>query len=403
MPRPSEPRPVRVMLICAHAQMRAQFQEALGACEELAVICHTLAEYPAPPTLARVLRLYAPEAVALSFEVGDLAAGVIRLLEREVRGLPVVGIHTTGESSVLIQALHAGARDFLTMPFSREATVGALQGVRRMLSETPLAYTNTEHIYSFLPSKPGAGSTTLAMNVSAAVARRGDTRVLLADLDLACGMIRFLLKLPPGSIMDAITRSADMDLELWRQTVFQRDGVDVLHSGGLDPQAHLDPRQVQGMIDFARQNYKFMCFDMSGNLEQYSLQVMYESKEVFVICTPDRASLELAREKVDCLASAGLKARASILLNRHGPDLAIQTAQAEEIAGVPVRAAFADSYKQVQRATMSATWLEPDSRFGKEIEMFSRILMGDALPPLPAAPLALPSLEAIVPRLVRFS
>ena len=386
MPFPSEARPLRILLICPHEAMRARFQEAVEPLGDLAVLCHTLAEYPTAGILARCMRLYAPDAVALSFERADYASAVMRFLEAEVRGLPVIGIHATSEPSILLQAMQSGTREFLSMPFPGQALQEGLRGVRRVLGATPVAYTNTEHIYSFLPAKPGAGATTLAMNVSAAVARRAaeqqwkNARVLLADLDLSCGMLRFLLKLPAGSIMDAILRSADMDMDLWRQTVIHRDGVDVLHSGGLDPQAHLDPYQVQCMIDFARKDYKFMCFDMSGNLEQYSLQVMGESKEIFIVTTPDRISLQLARDKLACLAKAGLLNRVSLILNRCAGNRRAPRETIEALVGAPVRAAFADRYSQVEKAIMAATWVAPKSGFGMECADFARLLLGEPAP-----------------------
>lgn len=380
---------MRIMLVCPHEDMRAMFQEALAPLQDLAVICHNMVDYPSAGGLARAMRLYLPDVVALSFQHGEIAAAVMRFIGGEARGLPVIGIHPTGESAVLMQAIRAGTREFLSMPFQSEVLADALRGMRSVLQETPLAYANTEHIYSFLPSKPGVGTTTLAMNISAAVARRRDTTVLLADLDLGCGMIRFLLKLPAGSIVDAFLRSAEMDLDLWRRTVIHRDGVDVLHSGGLDPQTNLDPSQVQFLIDFARKDYKFMCFDMSGNLEQYSLQVMNESKEIFIVCTPDRNSLLLARDKLACLAAAGLRDRVSILLNRQGHKSAIPLEEVESIVEAPVRAAFGNSYKQVEKATMAATWVEPDSRLGRQFTDFARLLMGTPEPaPHAAAPQA---------------
>lgn len=389
---------MRIMLVCPQPQMRAKFEEALGTLGDLAVICHSVAEYPTAAVLARAMRLYMPQVVVLSFEQGEFASAVMRLIEGEVRGLPVIGIHPTGEASVLLEAMRVGTREFVVMPFPRQNLMEGLLRVRSVLRETPLAYSNTEHIYSFLPSKPGVGATTLAMNVCAAVARRRDARVLLVDLDLSCGMIRFLLKLPAGSIMDAIARSPEMDLELWRQTVVHREGVDVLHSGGLDPQAYLDPVHVQCLIDFARKDYQFMCFDMSGNLEQYSLQVMNESKEIFVVCTPEMTSIELAREKLACLERAGLRDRASVLLNRQGHNLSMSTETAESALGVPVRAAFGNQYKQVEKAVMSANWVEPQSRLGKQFADFARLLMGEpaSLPQVSAAPP--PRLDAIVPQ-----
>ena len=43
-------------------------------------------------------------------------------------------------------------------------------------------------IFAFLPSKAGAGTSTIALNVSAAMSRRPDTHVMLSDFDLNSGM-----------------------------------------------------------------------------------------------------------------------------------------------------------------------------------------------------------------------
>ncbi len=38
-------------------------------------------------------------------------------------------------------------------------------------------------------------------------------------------------------------------------------------------------------MEFMRRNYRVLCFDLSGNLEKYSLEIMHESKKIFLVCT----------------------------------------------------------------------------------------------------------------------
>jgi Flp pilus assembly CpaE family ATPase len=81
-------------------------------------------------------------------------------------------------------------------------------------------YESSELLYSFLPSKPGVGATTLAVNSTMAIARSAETRALLLDFDLNSGMTRFVLNLPgTGSVLDAAKHSAAMDETLWQQIV----------------------------------------------------------------------------------------------------------------------------------------------------------------------------------------
>ena len=88
-----------------------------------------------------------------------------------------------------------------------------------------------------------------------------------------------------------------------------------------EPGDHGD-QQVQGLVDFARGAYNVLCFDMSGNMERHSLQVMQESKRVFVVCNPEAGSMFLGREKIQFLRTMGLGDRISLIVNRADQALA---------------------------------------------------------------------------------
>ena len=62
--------------------------------------------------------------------------------------------------------------------------------------------------------------------------------------------------------------------------------------------------------------YQVLCFDLSGNLEKYSLELMRESKRIVLVCTGEIASLHLAREKLVLLKEMGLSGRVLVVLNR---------------------------------------------------------------------------------------
>ena len=53
--------------------------------------------------------------------------------------------------------------------------------------------------------------------------------------------------------------------------------LDVLHAGPINPSLRIEPAQIRHLIQFMRRNYQALCFDLSGNLERYSLEIMQES------------------------------------------------------------------------------------------------------------------------------
>ncbi|MEO5926496.1 MAG: hypothetical protein ABIR70_21940 [Bryobacteraceae bacterium] len=355
--------PLRILLICPDALLREQVQRAFAELGTQVVLSCPLAGYPSGAELARALRTFSPQVVFLSFEEAKTGIAVMRFLESEAEGLPVVGLHRVARPALLREAMRAGAREFLAPPFESSEVAATLQSMRMLLRRAPLAYAATEHIYSFLPAKPGVGTSTVAMNLSAAMAREKEIKVLLADLDLTCGMMRFLLKLPQDlSIVDALARAAEMDVSLWPQLVSHRDGFDILHSGGINPHAYLDPPQVQGLIDFARGAYSALCFDMSGNMERHSIQVMQESKRVFLVCNPEAGSLFLGREKVQFLQNIGLGDRTSVILNRADQALAVPAASVAQFLGVPLAATLSDDTFECNRAVGEASSVVASSK-----------------------------------------
>lgn len=373
--------PLRIFLICPDERLREDIQGVFAQLGRETVLCHLVAAYPSGAELARALRTFSPQVVFLSFEQAETAIAVMRFLESEADGLPVVGLHGVANQALLLQALRAGAREFLVPPFAPGQMTEVLGAVRLLLRRAPLSYAATEHIYSFLPAKPGVGTSTVALNLSAAVAREQNMKVLLSDMDLACGMIRFLLKLPLDlSIVDALARAAEMDVSLWPQLVAHRDGMDVLHSGGVNPQAYVDLTQLEGLIDFARCNYNALFFDLSGNMERHSLHIMQESKFVFLVCNPEPCSLFLAREKIQLLDCMGLGDRVWVILNRADQALAIPQEGVEEFLGVPLAAKFSDDTFWVNIAEAGASSVVGNgkgktSRLAREFRQFSRALL----------------------------
>ena len=132
---------------------------------------------------------------------------------------------------------------------------------------------------------------------------------------------------------------------------------------------------MHNLIQFMRRNYEALVFDMSGNLERYSIEVMQESRQVFLVCTPEIPSLHLAREKMGFLKTLGLDTKVSLLLNRVQKKPPFTVAQVEELVGAKVVASFSNDYFAVSRATTAGQMLEPQSVIGQQCAAFAAGLL----------------------------
>ncbi len=355
--------------------MATRLQRSLTGLGEV-TIARSVLQYPDAVDLVRTLRAHAPDVIFLSFENPDKAAQIVRFLETEARGVQTIAVDKVGDSKILRAVMKAGLRELVTDPFERAALMDALRNIQNQLGSQPVQHHATDQIFSFVPSKAGVGASTLALNVSAAMARKADLRVLLSDFDMNSGMMRFLLKLQNQySVADAVEYAATLDENLWPQLVTSFNRLDVLHAGRVNPNIRIDPANIRGMIEFMRRNYKVLIFDHSGNLERYSLEIMQESRRILIVCTPEIPSLHLAREKVHFLRELDVDNRMAVVLNRTTKKPLFSKEQVEDVLKLPVVATIGNDYHGINRAVAEGTWLDAKSEMGAQCAHLANLLL----------------------------
>lgn len=366
---------LRSIIICPDSDLNERFQQLLTELGFITVTRH-LDRYPNSIELLRYLRAHAPQVVFLSVESMNRAIDTVREIEKSTPGVQVVALGRRCDPQVLLDLMRAGIREYASLPFDRQGITEALHRISETVAAKPPSIESTDNLFAFLPSKAGVGTSTIALNASMALARMPDRRVLLSDFDLNSGMMRFMLKLENEyGVTDAAEHSLTMDESLWPQMVTAVDKLEVLHAGKLNPEFHIEPAQIRHLIEFMRRNYQGLCFDLSGNLEKYSLEIMHEAKKIFLVCTPEIPSLHLAREKYLYLKHLDLQDRICVLLNRCQKRPIITPEQIEELLGIPVQMTFPNDYQGVHRALTFGRGVDPASDLGRQFSILAHSML----------------------------
>ncbi len=356
---------LRTVIIGPDARQAQQLEKALSALANELTVSRTLLTYPDEGELIRTLRTYAPEVIFLSFEKSDFAMKVVERVAQEVEGVQFVAYHQDCDAATLREIMRAGVREVVSEPFELSALVESLRNVKTLVEQKPPMYSAKGRIYSFLPAKAGSGATTMALNLSAALSRVANTNVLLSDLDLSSGILRFLLKIRnEHAIIEVLDHMHELDENMWQQLVTTVGKLDVLHSGPLNPNVRVDPSQIHDVAQFWLRNYDVVCVDLSGNLERYSLEILRDSQQVFLVCTPEVPSLHLTREKLAFLKTLELDSRVAIVLNRVSKQSLLTPQQVQDVLGVPVMHSFLNDYQVVNTATRAGDVIDPKSKLG---------------------------------------
>jgi pilus assembly protein CpaE len=366
---------LKSIIICPDGQLVNRLYQSFQDIGGINVV-KDIDHYPDEHELLRMVRGSGPHAVFLGISDVERSLEVAHCLEKEAPGVQVVVFSEQADNKVLVQLMRAGIREFLAPPFHHGNVGETLQRIREHAAKTPVAQGMTELLFSFLPSKPGSGTTTTAVNTAIALSKERDTQTLLVDLDLNSGLTRFMLKLDnPYSVLDAAEHASSIDEELWPQLVTRRGSLDVLHAGKINPGVRVDGMQIRNLMEYARKRYKAICVDLSGNMEKYSLEVMQESKRIFLVCTSELPSLHLARERYQFLKQLDLGDRVSILLNRVTKRPLITAEQIEQQLGLPVALSLPNDYSGVHRALTLGQEVDPKSELGQHYSMLASTLL----------------------------
>jgi pilus assembly protein CpaE len=371
---------LRGVIICPDQDLGERLQNALEG--HRIGILRRVSRYPNMVDLVRFLRATAPQVVFLSVESRADALDVAARIAAQAPGTQIVAVSSTCDPQTLLETMRAGIREFLAPPFEPRPLAEMLFRIEETLEQRPVMIESTDSLFAFLPAKAGVGATTVAVNASLALAEMPDMNVLLADFDLNCGLVGFMLRMDSQySVVDAAENALDMDENLWPKLVSSIGNLDVLPAGKLNPGFRIEPTQIRHLVEFARRNYKAICVDLSGLMEKFSLELLHEAKKIFLVVTPEIPSLHLARERLEFLRKLDLESRVAMLLNRAEKRHEMALGEIEKLFGLPVFMSFPNDYAGVHKSLTTGKSVSRTSLLGKRFQELAWSMAGKPAPP----------------------
>lgn len=343
---------MRGILISPDASERDQFVAAARANPLDLILSRVLDAYPDEETLSRMIRAWAPEAIFLSMHDPTIADALSRQITRECGSIQQIALHTSQDLDIFRLAMNLRMRELLTPPFDTVEFVAMLERRAQELAANPVKIGTTDKFFAFLPAKSGVGTSTIAANLTWALSKLPDTRVLLADFDLYSGVSGFLFNVDHEYLLaDAVKHKAELDYDTWHRLVKKVGNIDLLLSGAPRLPDQIQSRQFTGLMEFARRNYSVVNADLPDSLDDITLTVLREANRIFLTTTAELPALRLAKLKALALRKLDLESKTVLLVNRVSKRAELTMEQIEETVGVPVFASFACEYEDVMRAT----------------------------------------------------
>lgn len=183
---------IRAIIISPSPTTIRQLEASLAGTGEPIELSKEYSRYPTSEELARVITGLAANVVFLDLDNATAAARILEAIGHLPTHPALVAIDSS--TAGIVEAMRHGIRDYLIAPFDQpmvNSCVKLLLGILDPKNGFQPAESGTK-IISFMPAKPGAGASTIALNTCAAMAMR--QRALLVDADPFNGQLAFMLK-----------------------------------------------------------------------------------------------------------------------------------------------------------------------------------------------------------------
>ncbi|MBM3723949.1 MAG: MinD/ParA family protein [Acidobacteria bacterium] len=314
--------PVQLLVASTDAHFREVVRENLVNIPGSRVI----AEYPdvAENLYIRVLQgLDRYPDAALVIDLAGNPAGALSALDRVRDAAPdlyvVASSFDAGRETVLA-ALRAGAQDFLMQPVKRFDFRDVMGRLERAPRRSSSGKSQLGKVYTFLGSKGGVGTTTLAVNFAGVLAQQG-RRTVLVDLDWAAnGVARYLNAAPGHTLVEAGEQMENMSLEVF-EGLAARDalGFHFIGPPELGRHGYFTEPLMRDLVTFLVEKYDAVVIDAGRHINKEVVMAGLESSSgVFLVLNQDFGALRNAQRFLSHLMHLGFSQdQIHVLINEY--------------------------------------------------------------------------------------
>ncbi len=282
---------------------------------------------------------FAPDLIVLDVVMPDLDGYEVA---RRLRGdpssalIPIIMLTTKGGIADKVTAFQAGADDYLTKPFD---PVELEVRVKAHLARTRAALGVQRgkprgKVITLFSLRGGAGVTSLAVNLAAALAQLWQVEVPLLDLALESGHTALMLDLRPKYTLADLARKTLDDVEFGLLEGYLADhesGVRVLAAPKSAEEAGLvTPSLVEKVLSLLRGRFEYVVVDTPSAFSEITLAMLDMSDLIILVVTPEIAGVKVTVNTLDIFASLGYPGeRLLAVVNHNMPKGALATENIE--------------------------------------------------------------------------
>lgn len=279
-----------------------------------------------------------PDLIILDIMMPDMDGyEVCRRLRQDATTQAIPIIMFTAKTMVddKVAGFEAGADDYLTKPTHPAELASRVKAVLARSAAQRRPGGDQAMTIGFLGAKGGVGTTTLATNIAAVLAKQDTT--VMADVRLGQGTLGLSLGFGrAGGMANLLSRPAEINQRsVENELATHSSGLKLLLSSGRPKESFLNvaPESITTLVRHLRALSHTVVLDLGAGLNPLSTALLSEIDHLTLTVEPNRVALTLARDLLYELDQANFSRNqiSTVLINRAQSSLQIPWQDAEQI------------------------------------------------------------------------
>jgi pilus assembly protein CpaE len=380
----------RIVLVDPNAETSAALRRCLGTIDKIWVAEAFDTYHGAAP---RVIAIAPDVAIIVLDHEPGAAVELVASLTRSLPGTAILPASRSNDSTLILRAIRAGAREFLPLPFEPAELLEIIARLLRDRVVTPAATGRGPQIISVTGAAGGVGATSVAVNLAATLAASNNQETIVLDFDLVFGAVDAALDIVPDNTLYTVLQSFErLDQTLLKRSMTRHaSGLYVLpRPTEIEDAAKIDPDTLHRLLGLLKATFSTLVIDTSKGLESSDFAAFEMSDVILVIVQLDLICLRNSARLIRLLQHCdGLAERVKLVINRAGSiDSEISLKKAEETLKMPISWQIPNATKVFQAARIQGIPIADVAKGSRPHQVF--LEMARALQSAPEPPLAKP-------------
>ncbi|MBI4470185.1 MAG: AAA family ATPase [Acidobacteria bacterium] len=337
--------PISMIIVGKDAQERACTRLQLMGCGRV----HIVAESGEVARAMELVEKFNPQSALIIMNgKPDETMELVRQLGTTHPKTAIVCTGSNVASDQIVRAYRAGATEFLCQPLEMPELNEVIEKIQALSLSAEGKDGARGGVIACFSARGGSGSSTVTVNLAAAMARQTEKPTVVVDLNLQSGTLPIFFGLEPTySIADVAHNQDRLDAQLITQ---------LLTKGGenlfcLAPPLRVEeaddvhPAHIERMLPLLTGQFAYVVVDCPHTLDSNTVPVLDAASSVLVISLLDLPAVYSTKRMLGVFQKMGYDGeKTKLVVNRYQKSNTLPLQKVEQVLGCKVHATLSDDH-----------------------------------------------------------